>query len=294
MPDLSLYKVDLDTPQPSGRTGESPRAAFTKYNEALEEIEGGFVPAEAGKGLSTNDYDNAARQRVDGMGTAASATLTESRSDSTLGRVSRVGDHGFGVARPLVSGLDFHELDYGDYAGSVGGVINGPSGVTFFGTVSVRKRFDVADRKVMKASLIIGLHTSRSWTTYQTVDGWTPWYLDYDQSSAVGAVSQEGGVPTGAIIQRGSNVNGEFTRFADGTQIVSNRITTSSSVVTTWAYPVAFLGAPHCISITVDSTSFATVTSQGVGGNSAGINAWGSSGTRIGVLTRCSAKGNWY
>ncbi|MEB3840457.1 phage tail protein [Pseudomonas guariconensis] len=35
----------------------------------------------------------------------------------------------------------------------------------------------------------------------------------------VGTVSQSGGVPTGAIIERGSNSNGEYVRFADGTQI---------------------------------------------------------------------------
>ena len=35
----------------------------------------------------------------------------------------------------------------------------------------------------------------------------------------VGVVSQSGGVPTGAIVERGSNANGEYVRFADGTQI---------------------------------------------------------------------------
>jgi len=39
MPDLSAYKVDLDTPQPNGGRGESPRAAFTKYNGALDALE---------------------------------------------------------------------------------------------------------------------------------------------------------------------------------------------------------------------------------------------------------------
>lgn len=34
----------------------------------------------------------------------------------------------------------------------------------------------------------------------------------------IGPVSQSGGVPTGAIIERGSNANGEYVRFADGTQ----------------------------------------------------------------------------
>ncbi|MBF4442733.1 hypothetical protein, partial [Vibrio anguillarum] len=41
MADLSLYKVDLDTPQPNGRKGESPRAAFTKYNDLLAHLEAG-------------------------------------------------------------------------------------------------------------------------------------------------------------------------------------------------------------------------------------------------------------
>ena len=35
----------------------------------------------------------------------------------------------------------------------------------------------------------------------------------------IGTVSQSGGVPTGAIIERGSNSNGEYTKFADGTLI---------------------------------------------------------------------------
>ena len=38
-------------------------------------------------------------------------------------------------------------------------------------------------------------------------------------ANILGTVSQSGGVPTDAIIQRGSNANGEFVRFADGTQI---------------------------------------------------------------------------
>ena len=39
----------------------------------------------------------------------------------------------------------------------------------------------------------------------------------FSRSNIVGTVSQSGGVPTGAIIERGSNVNGEYTKYADGT-----------------------------------------------------------------------------
>ena len=35
----------------------------------------------------------------------------------------------------------------------------------------------------------------------------------------LGIVSQSGGVPTGAIIERGSNASGKYVKFADGTMI---------------------------------------------------------------------------
>ena len=50
-------------------------------------------------------------------------------------------------------------------------------------------------------------------------DSWQDWSEIFTQANILGTVSQSAGVPTGAIIQRGSNANGEFVRFADGTQI---------------------------------------------------------------------------
>lgn len=47
---------------------------------------------------------------------------------------------------------------------------------------------------------------------------WSAWAEDYSSANILGTVSQSGGVPTGAIIERGSNANGEWVRFADGTQ----------------------------------------------------------------------------
>lgn len=43
----------------------------------------------------------------------------------------------------------------------------------------------------------------------------------------VGTASQSSGVPTGAIIERGSNGNGEYVRYADGTQICWKRVSFS-------------------------------------------------------------------
>lgn len=69
----------------------------------------------------------------------------------------------------------------------------------------------------------------------------------YSRDSILGAVSQSGGVPTGAIIERGSNANGGYTRFADGTQICYALIATwtwasNASITRVWTYPAAFVG----------------------------------------------------
>lgn len=41
----------------------------------------------------------------------------------------------------------------------------------------------------------------------------------YGTDNILGTVSQSGGVPTGSIIERGSNSDGEYVRFADGRAI---------------------------------------------------------------------------
>lgn len=85
----------------------------------------------------------------------------------------------------------------------------------------------------------------------------------------LGAVSQSGGAPTGSIIERGSNANGRYVRFADGTQIcwgaTSGRTTASvqagsagyHSGIGNLTYPAAFVGElPAYLPYTVSPTSY--------------------------------------
>lgn len=73
----------------------------------------------------------------------------------------------------------------------------------------------------------------------------------YRRSNILGVVSQLNGVPTGAIIDRGSNANGEFMRLADGRQICTTRQSGNfppgaSSIA--WIFPAQFIVEPqvHC------------------------------------------------
>lgn len=56
------------------------------------------------------------------------------------------------------------------------------------------------------------------------------------RADILGTVSQSGGVPTGAIIEKGSNSNGEYTKFADGT-LICRRVITTADVNTNMSVP---------------------------------------------------------
>lgn len=108
-----------------------------------------------------------------------------------------------------------------------------------------------------------------------------------------GTVSQSGGNSTGAIFERGSNANGSYTRFADGTQICTRFVETSASADSTWTYPVAFSTALACVG-SAFATGSITVITGGMNATSCVINAYNSSGTRVAAGTRLIAIGRWY
>jgi hypothetical protein len=79
----------------------------------------------------------------------------------------------------------------------------------------------------------------------------------YGKTNVLGTVSQASGVPTGAVIERGSNSNGEYVKFADGTMICTFRadgapqavISSTGSMFQagseiTWNFPSTFIAVP--------------------------------------------------
>ena len=48
--------------------------------------------------------------------------------------------------------------------------------------------------------------------------GWIPATF-FNKTNILGTVSQSGGIPTGAVIESGTNANGTYVKFADGTMI---------------------------------------------------------------------------
>ena len=91
----------------------------------------------------------------------------------------------------------------------------------------------------------------------------------------LGTVSQSGGTPTGAIIERGSNANGEYVKFADGTMFCSHKfsitVTTTASgaifrdnapVGGMWTYPAVFSATPVLATVATSSLVWSSVATS--------------------------------
>lgn len=272
MPDLSLYKVDLDTPQPDGpngekRRGESPRAAFTKYNEALEEIEGGFVPAEAGKGLSTNDYDDTAQEAVNGMGTAASRNVASIGAPNTSDLMP-VGFAGIGTYSSAI--VDFNDPSlyltpnvsaFNIRYTSAFNPANKPPSASNWWFMKVEGL--LTGSNVWSYSILAEDINGNKFTRTVSKNSSTGvinfgrWVLLYSQTNAIAPVSQSGGVPTGGLMQYGATPNGYFFRYANGMQICTREISTLERSIAgvVVPYPANFLAGTVRGSITFGDSS---------------------------------------
>jgi hypothetical protein len=101
----------------------------------------------------------------------------------------------------------------------------------------------------------------------------------YSRDSVLGTVSQEAGVPTGAIIERGSNANGEYVRFVDGTQICTKVLSGTfnanvpygsvfvSAKIAGGDMPASFIASPG-VSIVVETNQSSSYLIEGSSTNS--------------------------
>lgn len=192
---------------------------------------------------SGNNYVFDAAARLTG------GVITSSSTDTTAGRVLKVGDAGVLGNSISVEDLGAAPVGVNFRFGASATNKPGPSnaagqGVTIGG---------VGTEPSSRAQIVV-LHfpsTERDFVYSRTrVDNvWGPWRLVYNSSSVVGTVSQSGGVPNGAVFQRGSTPNGNFIRFADGTQIcqISGLVLPFNNAATCqadWTFPAAFLTPP--------------------------------------------------
>jgi hypothetical protein len=152
-------------------------------------------------------------------GLLTGTAVTQSANDTTAGRLTKVGDFGIGLnalPAPTVADLNAH-FTTGFWRWDQGSV-NGPAGAGAF--MHLTRIATPLSSPGLHTQVAFGVSTEvRIWVRQYGVNAWGPWREVYNASTVVGPVSQASGIPTGAVIERGANANGEFTRFADGTQM---------------------------------------------------------------------------
>lgn len=263
----------------SGAGGDSARTAFEKAIANFAELYIAALPGTAAQKQAARD--------MFGLGTAATKAVQTGPTDSTPGSMMAVGAFGLGSATPPSPG----DLD-------------NPGSVTFLSIPSG------SDKNPFGTIGGVGLNlqTGSSWgaqlfaaaggTTLQikarnrtSAGVWGPLFDLFHTGNILGTVSQSGGVPTGAIIEYGSNANGRYVRFADGTQICIHSRNGGSS----WTFPAVFSDTPYVYATVAGLTSEGRMVGvAGTSTTSTSLYLWTAGGTASTAGANLLAVGRWY
>lgn len=261
--------------------------------------------------VSANGADWSTALRLRGIDGIASGSAVQAFShDATAGRLAAVAADGgvFGWGAPAHAPL-------GAVVDNAGNPL--PSGL--YRTHAATTGLPVAAQGVLEVLNGAGTVQHQRWTggttgeTWQRMrpaagQAWTAWRKLIGQAGIVGAVAQSGGIPTGAVIERGSNSNGDYIRLADGTQLCWATFTLSGVAVTssfaggfrsfggTITFPAAFSAAPvitgNCNDVTASDAMLLTMAGTSV---SAFPRLWrATSASSVNFVGCYTAVGRWY
>ena len=216
-------------------------------------------------------------------GTAVQSTP----DDKTAGKLMPVGAFGLGAAdTPGITNFT-QEIAPGFYRYYEQSAINAPGSGSSYGGYVFVNRLDGSGGTLFlafRATATIG--NRKAWLGIRTSSTgtvtWTPLYIG---GNVLDAVSQSGGVPTGGIIERGSNANGDYIKFADGTMMCWQTVTftyqSGARLGASWTFPAPFANAGAAISgsYSAASGSYTSMASWEVGA----INTLGLTATSVTV-----------
>lgn len=214
------------------------------------------------------DVDIGGKAVRDDLGSAAYLVASTSVGDTTTGRAARIGDHGLGLdgndmtrVTPVLDysgGVDFNTITAPGWHKVL---VNASSSSNYppFGAnsgywyIHVLKYGSTQLQQYAYTYMIGNTDPHVVWVRARYNGTWTTW--QQASTPTIGPVGFDAtiGRSTGAIIERGSNSNGDFVKFADGTLICMGArvgalgtnayagVTNLRASEYTWFYPAAFL-----------------------------------------------------
>jgi hypothetical protein len=179
--------------------------------------------------------------------------LTVGVQDTTAGRVLKVGDFGVngGDAVLLDAAVNWDTIftpsEY--YIPGASGTNNPSAAANLFLKVT-RSSGNIWKQYAYQ------LGAARYWSRAYNNGAWTAWDKNVGRGDIVGTVGWANSQPSGAIVEYGTNANGQYVRYADGTQICWKRVGLDGSSLSAGtslfgtnaygggSYPAAFNGIP--------------------------------------------------
>lgn len=191
-------------------------------------------------------------------GLLTGTAVTQNPTDTTAGRVLKVGDFGLGTSQPSgVTDIDALNIPVGFYRtidtalGTFPTFSNGVA-ASKFGYLLVWN-FSSNNTVQIYVPTANGAGGGRMFYRISLVgSGWLPWRELFSNANILGAVSQSLGVPTGALRESGNNANGRFERdFSGSLECWRETLSAPSATIAagsrfrsadvTWTFPSAFL-----------------------------------------------------
>lgn len=218
--------------------------------------------------------------------------------DSVAGKLLAVGAFGIGSLAAHETS-DFDAIDEtGVFSNRSNEAVTGIPGGQGSHWVALNGRAS-SDRGMQLAGRASGLGNQRLQFRTEVTGTWKDWVGIVTTESVVGPVAQSGGVldTNSGIIERGSNANGEYTKFADGTLICANhQFSTTSGAMATWTFPHIF--ASSDVSVVGTSTHGPAARTLSISGRTAShcdINTFNETGSdTVAPAVQLLAFGRWF
>jgi hypothetical protein len=241
-------------------------------------------------------------------GLLTGAALTQTQTDTTPGRLLKVGDFGLGGTAPLAGNIAVEDntiapgfLTYNTAAGSSGG----PAGVDRGVLIHYRRVASGGEVQMLVVESGTGPLSGALFTRSRVTGVWGPWRRYFRDSDMLGTVAQTAGLPTGALFQHGSNANGLFERQANGwqqclrTDLSAAAISTAEgggfrSADITWTYPSAFLsGTKPVLQVTGESAALVGFGIVSLSATAVTFRVKAATSVGSAVSLQASATGRW-
>ena len=230
-------------------------------------------------------------------GRASGSAVQSGARDAAAGRLLSVGAFGLGGGDNLVTDLT-QALAPGHYAFAEDSAVGSPGTGAFQCTLEVRRAGAAGGMTFRAARIGTGPGTMRAWHGSRSGSvGAITWTDTMLAATLVGAVSQSGGIPTGAVVQSGANGNGRFVRWADGTQICETpSFVTASGGAAIWTFPAAFAFADVAVLGTSRFTGGPRIIAcNPLSATTAEIHSWDQNGSSaVAPQAALSARGRWF